>query len=1034
VNVATAEESYKRSAKKVELAIVSYDQALMTHVADVVLRIAGTKEVSTTDVDDTTYIKRHQQRNENLDFLHWLSPSYWEVEDIRYNYVGRRAPGTLHWITKLPELESWRTISLESGSASLWLTGKPGVGKSMLSTCILEVLERAYPVVLCFFCRRTDPKLRTIRAVIMTLAYQLARKIPEVREQLNALQSDGVSPKEIKSNVNLANKLLEVPWPRTSPEIFILLDGLDECHLEHPDSDADTEKLLSTLMALPNCRILVTSRHNHTIAKILHSATEIGVEHTKDDIDLYITFKVQTVKRLEQAFKREKIDAVRHLGPRADGNFLWAQLVLSEAEKSITMQEFRSVLDSPVPQELSRLYQEILDRLERSRLGSFVKELLTWMIGSERALQIQELQTAMEISLEEEYIDFKELLEANLRSLVEIVTSPDGCVVQINHTSLYDFITDPLLRKSYFIDPSFIQSHIAEICMRHLSKSAERCSFTQYAAFNWMEHINRAQEESVVSSRLLECVYELFQGNGLKRWLMEEILKDSSGRFYDYDIHTIVIGLRSWMRKVMKSSSHESSSDPDAIQTISPDTTYPMSSAGSSSAAVSESSPVQWMSRIAKSGTQTLHELIGATLARLWVHSKFEECEEIITAFKMAWKCLYLSTQNLSDEDDEMWKVSKKSGKRLIWNKPRSSGEIIDMNCEFGYDESRAICSLNVAVTLAEYKFDSDAIIYLETATVLEPSLSRYCVALGIRACKDRRPEDARLYFEAADVETNLTKAFGDVGNLPVKGATPMHYVAWYGQSDDIAALRQAGEEVLARDAYGRMPVHYAAGNGHMETMRVLKEEGADVFARDKRGLTPLHFAAQFGNLEAAKWLISNNANVDVRARSGSRPADWAAQLGNLDVLKLLVKNGAGINTMGMSGDTVLHRAVVFGKLEVIQWLLENGGNMEATDESGNTLLLRAASAGYVETVQWLIKNGANPKAVNKDHETVLHRGSYNMEVFQCLMDTGADIEAKDKEGRTAVQTAAEFGMNGTVEWLMKSVEKQGVRRYRHLA
>ena len=76
----------------------------------------------------------------------------------------------------------------------------------MLSTSILEVLEHAYPVVLYFFCRRTDPKLRTIRAIITTLAYGLARKFPEVREQLNALQLDGVLPKEIKSNMILATK------------------------------------------------------------------------------------------------------------------------------------------------------------------------------------------------------------------------------------------------------------------------------------------------------------------------------------------------------------------------------------------------------------------------------------------------------------------------------------------------------------------------------------------------------------------------------------------------------------------------------------------------------------------------------------------------------------------------------------------------------------------------------------------------------------------------------------------------------------
>ena len=160
-----------------------------------------------------------------------------------------------------------------------------------------------------------------------------------------------------------------MPWPKKAPEVFILLDGLDECHADHSDSDADTEKLLSLLMALPNCQLLLTSRHNPTIAKIVHSAMEIGVEHSKADIDVYVAFKVQAVKCLDQAFKREKIDAVQYLGSRANGNFLWAHLVLLEAEKSITMKQFRSVLESPVPHELSQFYQEILDRLEHRRLG-----------------------------------------------------------------------------------------------------------------------------------------------------------------------------------------------------------------------------------------------------------------------------------------------------------------------------------------------------------------------------------------------------------------------------------------------------------------------------------------------------------------------------------------------------------------------------------------------------------------------------------------------------------------------------------------
>jgi len=100
------------------------------------------------------------------------------------------------------------------------------------------------------------------------------------------------------------------------------------------------------------------------------------------------------------------------------------------------------------------------------------------------------------------------------------------------------------------------------------------------------------------------------------------------------------------------------------------------------------------------------------------------------------------------------------------------------MSYEFGYDESHAICSLNVAVTLAHYKFDSEAINYLERATFLQLSLSPSYATLGACACEDRRVEDAILYFEFSDSNSVISNAFHRVGKLSATGATPMHYAA----------------------------------------------------------------------------------------------------------------------------------------------------------------------------------------------------------------------------------------------------------------
>ena len=200
---------------------------------------------------------------------------------------------------------------------------------------------------------------------------------------------------------------------------------------------------------------------------------------------------------------------------------------------------------------------------------------------------------------------------------------------------------------------------------------------------------------------------------------------------------------------------------------ISADAIDPMSSVGSSSTVISELPLIQWIQ-----SWERRHYM--NSLGRRLPDFGFTESSKRLkkSLWHSKWQGnVYFYPVKAGDEDDEMWKVSKTSGKRLLWNEPRSSGEIIDMSCHFGYDASHAICSLNVAVILARYKFDSEAINYLEIATVRQPSFDRYYEILGTRACKDQRVEDALLYFDFADRDL-VFDAFMQAGNFRVTGVT----------------------------------------------------------------------------------------------------------------------------------------------------------------------------------------------------------------------------------------------------------------------
>ena len=1035
LNVVTAAEEYKKSTTNLGSAIVAYDQALITHVADIVVRIVG----------DTAHIRTIEEKRERNEFFQWLSPSYWDVEDIRINYLSQRTPGTVGWITELPEFKSWRTVSLESGPAALWLTGNPGVGKTMLAACIVEILAHAYPIVLYFFCQRTEAKLRTIRDIITTLAYQLSQRIPEVRRQLSSLQLDDFSPTTIKSTVLLLSKLLEAPWPKSAPEIFVILDGLDECQGSSTPDNADVELLLSFLMKLPNCRILVTSRPDPAIGSVLsHVIKQIGVEYNKEDIERYIAWKVATVEPLRDAFKHEKIDPVASVGARANGSFLCAKLVLSEAEKSLTLAEFRSrVLQSYVPQEMSQLYQNTLDRLEEARLGRFANEVLIWILGAERVLELQELQNAVELSLDQEYFDFRGVLERNLQSSLIEIASPSGeSFVRIIHNSLGDFINDPLRCKPLcFIDPSFIQGHLAEICMKHLSQSPKQSKFTGYAALNWMEHLNRAQEESVVTRHLFESFYDFFNNSDcVRQWLTEEILRDQSSRFYNHDIHTMLIGLRSWLTKAITSNAEtisNQSSNSDEITEITSEKMIPDGQLAQLQALLTETAEprrsqiTSWVTRMVGSGTQGLHELIGTTLAGIWLNTSFDRSEQIQLAFNLAWKCLYLSSQTLGDEDDQAWKQPKKDGKPLLWNQPRSPGDIIDVANNFGYDESNATCSLNLAVALAEWKFDVDAVTYLDEAVEVGIIAGRHVAFLGVGAWMDTRPHDALLYFDLAYRASVLSATvFRDFGGAPasLKSLMPIHFAAWGGYIEGIKMLQRAGEDVSVADDMMRQPVHYAACGGRVDALRVLKEEGADIFAPDVDGLTPLHLAAALGDLDVVTWLVENNADVSTTTRHGQNALQAAGWSGNWELVKWLINN----TDVDANITATLYGALAIMNGDVdshfVEWLIkEKNADINAAmnfDRKETGLLRHIARSTPVENIKWLVEVVAPSDAHSwQDDEgnTMLHYAAEKgrIDVIKYLVEEGmADVNITNNEGETPSQSARKKGQVEAADYL----------------
>ncbi|XP_049851975.1 ankyrin repeat domain-containing protein 65-like [Schistocerca gregaria] len=89
-----------------------------------------------------------------------------------------------------------------------------------------------------------------------------------------------------------------------------------------------------------------------------------------------------------------------------------------------------------------------------------------------------------------------------------------------------------------------------------------------------------------------------------------------------------------------------------------------------------------------------------------------------------------------------------------------------------------------------------------------------------------------------------------------------------------------------------------------------------------------------------------------------------------------------------------------------------------------NSRMIQMADDGMVEEVERLLMLGANVEAKEERYGwTALHPASIDghLGVVQCLLRYGADVGARDSEGRTPLHWAARYGQLEVLEYLLEN-------------
>lgn len=358
----------------------------------------------------------------------------------RFRLVDRMFVGR-DWLRKA--VDTWKT----DGKAEKFfcIYGVPGSGKSTFLAHLMHYIPSFVGGV---FFEWDEGRRDAMPAVIRSLAFQLASKLPDYRQQLIRILEENKDIGKYSKN-ELFRVLLMDPLNNCidgkRATYLIALDALDEVLEAQPDGAAFlTEKLRN----LPNwLRIVVTSRKVPAVTALLEHAKQVSLDaacaENNRDIEKYVTRRLRDVKGYHYGITYKLIQ-------QAEGSFLYAVFYCDGVlSGSIDPNNSESM-----PQGLGSFYIQNFRRMFRDEAAyATIRPAMELLICCD-SIPSEVLQgtTGMDFYA---FRDFRRKLGSFIReeTISYPYTKDTMRVLKFVHKSIPDWLRDPEKAAEFCLDP-----------------------------------------------------------------------------------------------------------------------------------------------------------------------------------------------------------------------------------------------------------------------------------------------------------------------------------------------------------------------------------------------------------------------------------------------------------------------------------------------------------------------------------------------------------------------------------------------------
>jgi ankyrin repeat protein len=897
-----------------------------------------------------------------------------------------------------------------------------------------------------FFCEATSERQREATSILRGLIYQIVTQHPPFLKRV--LSKYDVRREALFASFDsLWAVLMDIGQATTGPEIYCIIDALDECEPESQEMlfhqiYHSFSKTGTTGSDPSRLHFLIISRPYPELKSCLSTFTCVDLgsfEEIKRDLKAMIKDTVKDLARRNNYTEPVAQRVCRILEEKADGTFLWVGI----AHNELRLVQSRKVVEKlqALPRGLYSLYRNLLDAAAISATACgpddypLIKKILEIVAFALRPLTIAEIAEACRLHFDTDSSSRLQFTR-EIIDLCHLLVVVDNGHVRMLHRSVQEFLMMEMQEISPTGSNYALTYRCIEVILQHCWPEIDASTlkpshgFLAYSVLHWPEHASLARTDFNVPKE-----HEAFFQDrlGTWKWWLESYnhLEQGSGADLDTGLSAIHVAARWGIIPLISFFLQNGLEVKDAKGQT------PLLIAA-------QYSKFEAISLLVESGAcvralNNDHQNVLHIICKNGHGNGWQMADFLLNSGVSPYDCdkdnmtpfLY-AVGNL---DEELARVFLQNGfdlttgiRRLSWpgrttvssithrrSKDQREGAGADLETDL---TALHFSSLNACTKMTAFLLRHGADPNIQSGTGDTPLhfairrrlLGRiyddvwqngdYAIESSIDSLTDYESEEASDIYQTIDkarihiVDTLLESKTIDVNIANTCGDYPQHVIDFYKDYaiSILCKLIEKGADCSRMNGCRQTCLHLASKQGNLRVVRKLVEEGHDILLEDSNGLSPFHYALRHGRLNVLQFLST--------ACESTLSKLW--------------------HSIDHHGRNPLHHHVssLFCHVDTVDFLIQLGCDVNQPDAKGNSslgLYVGSFHLGVRRDIFFLLMDkGADPLWVNGRGENfahlLMHHRGADTEILECLFRCRLDPAARDIDGRTFMHHGAIHG------------------------